>query len=360
MKSKVYFAQTTDADTKETIKAILVRLLEQSGILDFIQQGQKVVVKMHFGEDGNTGFVRPEYVKLVCQQIAKRQALSFLADTNTLYKGRRSHSDSHYELAREHGFTKEATGAEIVIADGSEDVEINHRFIKTANIAPFFLKADAIVNISHFKGHIMTGFGGALKNLGMGCASRQGKLAQHAAVAPVIKTDACVGCSECQKACPADAISMIDNPQAGSAGQAIANIDNVKCIGCATCIAACPHYAIDVKWEAGAGNMQEKMVEYAKAVLTGKRNKSAHINFAIKITKECDCLAKDDPKISPDIGIFASHDPVSVDKASVDAVNSACGRDIFKEVQPKRDWAKQLNCARKLGLGNLEYELIKI
>jgi uncharacterized Fe-S center protein len=197
----------------------------------------------------------------------------------------------------------------------------------------------------------MAGFAGALKNLGMGCASRDGKLAQHSDVSPFVREKICVGCGECEKACPAKAIVIANKKSC---------IDSGKCIGCASCIAACVYHAIDVKWEQGGDKIQQKMVEYAKAALTGKKTKCAFLNFALKITKECDCIAKDDPRIAPDIGILASLDPVSIDKASLDLVVKACGKDVFRQVHPDRDGMRQLKYASGLGLGNLEYELIEL
>jgi hypothetical protein len=356
MKSKVYFIKVGDSDSGEIIKAKFRRLLDVSDILDFIVKDDKVVIKMHFGEVGNTGYVRPEYVRLVCDDLAKKQVHHFLSDTNTLYVGKRMNSKDHLGLAYEHGFRPDIVGAEVVIADDTQketvrDVRIEQEFIKIAKVVKLFLEADAIVSIAHFKGHMMTGFGGALKNIGMGCATREGKLAQHSGISPCVRIEKCTGCEECVKACPVTAISMKND---------LAYIDSKKCIGCATCIAVCPQAAIDVNWGAGEGTIQEKMTEYAKAVLKGKENKVAFINFAIKITKECDCLARDDPRIAPDVGIFASYDPVSIDKACFDLINQACGRDIIKEAHPQRDGMKQFKHAEKIGLGNLDYELIDL
>ena len=357
MKSKVYFTPVSDSDDRTAIKAKFSRLLDESKALDFISVGQKVAIKVHFGEEENTGFVKPEYVSIACDRIIKKQASPLVTDTNTLYKGRRSSTTEHLELAREHGFTDEVLGAAVVIAADtaagvSPDVQVNQKFVKTAKIAPLFKQSDVIVSIAHFKGHMMTGFGGALKNLGMGCASREGKLVQHSGIAPFVNTKNCTVCEECQKVCPVDAISIDEKSHA--------KIDTAKCIGCASCIAACPSHAIDVHWEAGADNIQEKMIEYTKAALLGKEGRAIFINFAIKITKECDCLAKDDPKIAPDVGIFASTDPVSVDKAGVDLVNKACGKDIFRQAHPDRDWSKQLDYAEGIGLGTTDYDLIKL
>jgi len=352
MKSKVYFISVKESDSREVIRSKFIKLLDQSTILDCVSQDEKVAIKLHFGEEGNTGFVSPVYVKEVVQRINTRKAEAFITDTNTLYRGRRAVTEEHLEIAREHGFSEEATGAKIKIADGENlDILINQKFIKVAHIAPFFKEVDTIIDVAHFKGHIMTGFGGALKNIGMGCASREGKLSQHSDVSPIIMVDACIGCGNCVNVCPVNAISLKND---------VACIDGDKCIGCASCIAVCPNHAIDVNWESGGDCLQEKMIEYASAVLQKLKKKFAFINFALKITKECDCLAKDDPRIAPDVGILASSDPVSVDKASLDLVAKACGKDIFKEVHPERNGMKQLNYAKELGLGSLEYELVEI
>jgi hypothetical protein len=356
MKSKVYFVPIDNADDSRIISRKLQRLLEESRLLDFIRKDYRVALKMHFGEEGNTGFVKPEYVRIVCDGIFVKGATALIADSNTLYRGRRTNSSDHLAIAREHGFTPESTGAEVIVPDDNKkentiDIQINQRFIGTAKLVRLFVDADAIVGVSHFKGHMMTGFGGALKNLGMGCAARVGKLQQHSDISPIVYEQKCTGCGECVKACPVKAILIQNNK---------AVINSLKCIGCATCIAVCPYSAIDVPWESGGATMQEKMIEYASAVMKSKKEKAGFLNFAIKITKECDCLAKDDPRVAPDIGILASADPVSIDKASFDLVNQACGRDIFKELHPQRDGSRQLNYARELGLGNLDYELIEL
>ena len=258
-------------------------------------------------------------------------------------------------IAARHGFTRENVLADVVIPEDGPDtvttLAVNQRFIKTAKVSRLFLDADVLIAVSHFKGHLMTGFGGALKNIGMGCASREGKLAQHSDLSPIVYQKACVGCGACVRVCPVVAISLTN-------GKAV--IDGKKCVGCASCLAACDYHAMDVKWESGGSTIQEKMVEYAKAVLDRQEAKGVFFNFALKITKECDCLAQDDPRICPDIGIFVSTDAVAVDKACYDQVVRACGRDIFKEVHPQRDALRQLHYAAELGAGTMEYELLEM
>ncbi len=356
MKSRVYFTATNQSDNLQTIKSKLAHLLKESSLLDCVRREDKVAIKIHFGEEGNTGFVRPEYLRVIQDDIARRGANSCVADTNTLYRGRRMNSREHLKLAYEHGFTFDVVGVPVVIPDDTKKenvvrVPVKQGLIKLASIARIFREADVIVGVTHFKGHMMTGFGGTLKNLGMGCATREGKLAQHCGVAPFVIAERCVGCEACQKVCPVKAISLRHGK---------AHLDNSRCIGCASCIAACSSEAIDIDWSAGGETIQEKMVEYAQAVLKGKEQKSVFLNFLLKITKECDCLAKDDPRIAPDIGILASCDAVSIDRASMDLVNQACGRDIFKKVHPQTNPNQQLEYASKRGLGNLDYDFIPL
>jgi len=355
MKSQVYFIPVKESDNIPTVQDKLRRLLAESAVLDFIPAGSRAVIKLHFGEEGNTGFVKPDYVRVIAERVRARQASTVVSDTNTLYRGMRMNSKDHTALAGRHGFTKEKTLSDVLIPEDGPDtvasVAINQKFIKTAKVAKLFLDADALIDVTHFKGHLMTGFGGALKNIGMGCASREGKLAQHSDLSPIVYEQNCVGCGACVDVCPVDAVTLVNEKS---------HIDQEKCIGCASCIAACSYHAIDVKWESGASRIQEKMVEYAKAVLDHQKGKAAFINFALKITKECDCLAKDDPRISPDIGILASKDPVALDKACYDLVLKACGKDVIKENHPQRDGMKQLHYAAELGLGNLDYELVTV
>lgn len=356
MKSKVYFIKVSQNDSVKDISIKLKSLLGLSKALSLFKSGDNLAIKLHFGEEGNTGYVKPEYAAVIVDCLKDIGAKSFLSDTNTLYQGKRTNSSDHLKLAYEHGFIEEVVKAPVIIPDDNEksnikEISLNEKFIKIANIAKVFYDADGIISLAHFKGHIITGFGGALKNLGMGCAMRQGKLAQHSDFSPFVIKKKCIGCKACQLVCPVAAINIQDNK---------AMIDNTKCIGCASCIAACKSFAIEVNWEAGAKNIQEKMIEYTKAVLSNKKDKALFLNFCIKITKECDCMAKDDPRIAPDLGILLSTDPVSVDKASFDLIIKASKKDVFKEAHSKRNGAIQLDYASKLGLGSLEYELITL
>lgn len=355
MKSKVYFIAVDSSDSLPAINQKLKYLIDESKVLDFIQKKDKVVLKLHFGEEGNTGFVRPEHVRVVSDAAISRGGSVNMSDTNTLYRGRRLNSKDHLRLAYEHGFTQETTNADLIIPDDNQEknivcVEINQKFIKLAKVARVFIDADALIAVSHFKGHILTGFGGALKNVGMGCATRQGKLAQHCDLAPIVHTDRCIGCGECEIICPVKAINLVNKKSV---------VNSAKCIGCASCLAVCPSMAMFIDFKAGS-QVQDKMVEYSLAVLKDKKEKSGFINFAIKINKECDCWGMENPRIAPDVGILASIDPVSVDQASFDLVSQICGKDIFKDAHPDQDSTRQLYYAQDIGLGSLEYELIKL
>jgi len=355
MKSTVYFAAVNDADDIQGVNGQLKKLLEKSNVLDVIGKKDKVGLKMHFGEAGNINFVRPAHVRIICDEVKRKGALITLADANTLYRGRRLNAEEHLALAREHGFTKKAVGLDVFIPDDKKEadiaaVKINQKHIQTAKVARLFIDADAIVSIGHFKGHGLTGFGGAIKNIGMGCATRDGKLAQHCDAAPMFYQDKCNGCGECAIVCPVEAIT-IENEKAV--------MDRSKCIGCASCVAACPNMAIFIDFEAGNA-VQEKMAEYALAVLGNKKEKACFLNFALRISQECDCWSYKNPRIAPDVGIFASLDPVAIDKASFDLVNQASGKDVFKQAHPKEDGIIQLRHAQDIGLGSMEYDLINV
>lgn len=352
MKSAVFFIGAARVDGPEKTACLMKALIDKSQVLDAVSKGDKVAVKAHFGEDGNTGYARPEYAAAVCAAVLRKGAGPYLTDTNTLYRGRRRNSKDHLELAAEHGFTRKTLGADVVIPDDLDikqvaEVPTHGSILKSAYIARCFVDADAIIALSHFKGHILTGFGGAIKNIAMGCAVPKGKMAQHNDAMPHFRPDACTGCGRCVSVCPVKAIVIRDGK---------ADLDKIKCIGCATCVGACPSFAMFIDFSAGSA-VQKKMAEYAAAVLKPKRGKCAFINVAVRINKECDCWAGENPQIGPDIGVFASLDPVAIDKASFDVTVKKCGCDIFKAAHPDNNCMIQLEHAQKIGLGSLDYEL---
>ena len=354
MKSKVYFIPVCASDDSEAVKEKLKTLLKKSGVLDVIVSGDKIAAKIHFGEEGNTGYVDPKLAGVICREAKAKGGEVYLSDANVLYRGRRKDSAEHLKLALEHGFTKDATGVDIIIPDDLKkdetiEITIDKKHIKVAKVGRFFLECESLVVISHFKGHMLTGFGGAIKNVGMGCATRQGKLAQHNDLAPVVYIDRCVACGACVAVCPVNALTLNEK----------ISLDPKKCIGCANCVGACPTFTLFVDFKAGT-NVQEKMAEYAYAVLRDKKKKTAFVNFATKINKECDCWGQENPRIAPDVGMFASLDPVAIDQASYDMVNKVCKKDIFRSTHPDQNGDIQLSYSEKIGLGSRKYDLIEV
>jgi uncharacterized Fe-S center protein len=354
--SKVWFIPVDDGSDIPFSAERLRMLLQRSVFPKLVSKGTRAHIKLHFGEKGNTGFVRPAIVNEISGTVKEKGGTTIISDTNTLYRGRRIKSADHLALAREHGFTDTATGGTVMIADEQDpssvlSVDVNGRYVTTAKILRCYTEADLLIGVAHFKGHLVTGFGGAIKNIGMGCATRQGKLAQHSGMAPFIIQKKCIGCGACRDVCPVGAITVSDGK---------ASLDAETCIGCASCIAACRSSAVEINWRGGAAVMVERMVEYACATL-GNCKKKVFINAVYHITAECDCLAKDDPRIAPDVGFFISSDPVAVDQASYDMVCSrAGGFDPFRKAHPQRDSLRQLDYAERMGLGVRRYELVKV
>jgi len=366
--SKVYFADLRTS-FKENLPHKVVRLADRLGLQDIIPKRGLVAVKLHFGEKGNTAYIRPNFVRQVVERVKSLGAHPFLADSNTLYAGTRADSVSHLITAIENGFAYSVVNAPIIIADGLRgasysSVRIDREIIKTAYIGTDIVEADGIISLAHFKGHELSGFGGTIKNLGMGCASRRGKMAQHADLSPRITRKKCVGCGECVEHCSQSAITLKNEK---------AEIDKNRCIGCGECILICPNKAIDVRWNADMALFQKKIVEYTFAVLKGKEKRAAFLNFLTQISPACDCCDHSDAPIVPDIGVLASTDPIAIDQASVDMVNrrkgldgsslashKEAGGDKFRGLYPTVDWSVQLEYGEKIGLGKRDYELITI
>jgi len=366
--SKVYFMDMR-AGFKNSLTAKLMRLMDAGGISDIIGERDLVAIKLHFGEKGNTAFIRPIFISQVVEKVRQLGGSPFLTDANTLYAGTRGNSVSHLTTAIENGFAYSVVKAPVVIADGLrggafEPVKIDMEMVKTAYIGKEIHDADALIGVAHFKGHEVTGFGGTLKNIGMGCAARKGKLDQHSGLSPKVKKKKCIGCGLCAEHCVQKAISLIDKK---------AEIDPKLCVGCAECILICPQGAIDAQWDSDSPRLQKKMAEYAAAVINKKRGKSLFINFITSVSPACDCYGHSDAPIVGDVGVLLSKDPVAIDQASVDLVNkqpgldASClssgkgpGQDKFRAVYPRIDWEVQLDYAQGLGLGSRSYELINI
>lgn len=368
MKSTVYFIDLR-ATFKENFLGKLGRLLETTGLSETMKARDLVAVKLHFGELGNTTFIRPVFLRKIVETIKNIGGMPFLTDANTLYSGTRSDAPSHIKTAIQNGFSYPVVEAPLIIADGLRGksefpVIINQKHFKTVYIASEIVQADSLLSVAHFKGHELAGFGGTIKNLGMGCASRKGKLAQHSSVSPKVIKKKCIGCGECADHCSQNAISIVEEK---------AEINPEKCIGCSECILICSKRAIQIQWNQSIPLFLENMVEYTMGVLQGKPGKTLFVNFITDITPACDCLPLNDAPIVRDIGVVASKDPVAIDQASVDLVNQeealpgSClttntkpGEDKFKGVYPKVDWTIQLDYGESLGLGNRSYELVKI
>jgi len=330
-----------------------------------------VAIKMHFGELGNLSFLRPNYARAVADVVKELGGKPFLTDCNTLYIGGRKNALDHMESAYQNGFNPYNTGCHIIIADGlkgNDEVEVpveGGEYVTSAKIGRAIMDADVFISLSHFKGHEQAGMGGALKNIGMGCGSRAGKMEQHNAGKPFVKAKNCIGCGSCAKICAHGA------PIRGEDGKF--SIDTDKCVGCARCLAICPKDAIQTKWDEAPAILNKKIAEYSKAVVDGRP--CFHISLVLDVSPNCDCHAENDIPIVPNVGMFASFDPVALDQACADAVmaqpkvpNSAlfdegcdCNdADVFHAVHPVTDWQVCLEHAEKLGLGSRKYELVKI
>jgi len=354
MSAKVYFIKAKDNEKDEALCSRLEALIRKEELLGFVAGRDIAAIKTHFGESADLGFVRPVYIKMLGEIIREAGGLSYLTETSTLYKGNRNNAVKHISHAHAQGFDFAATGMPIIMADGlfgDEEchVPIDGKLYRSVNIAALFGKCNALVVLSHFTGHMGTGFGATLKNLGMGCSSRKGKMEQHSTAKPKIKKRACTGCGVCAKWCPEDAITLEDER---------AVIDREKCIGCGECLAMCRFDAVAYNWGVTYEDLQKKVVEHAMGVYALHRGKGLYINVATRVSKNCDCAGGSFEKIVPDVGILVSHDPVAVDAASLDLVESAAGKALGQLAfdVPTR---VQLDYAREIGFGNADYELIE-
>ncbi|MBJ6726490.1 DUF362 domain-containing protein [Geomesophilobacter sediminis] len=368
MSSKVFFADMR-AGARENLFDKIARLMKEAGCRESLAQGDLVAVKLHFGERGNHTFIRPIFVRRVVEEIKATGARPFLTDSSTLYVGERKEAVSALSCAVENGFAYAVVGAPLIMLDGlrghtAVDVEINGELLKKVSIGTEIVEADALVVLSHFKCHELTGFGGTLKNLGMGCSSRTGKLQQHSTVAPKVAQKFCNRCGLCLKACAHNAIAVLEGG---------AQIDPKACVGCGRCVTACLQKAINIQWNENASVLMRKMAEYAKGAVLGKEGKVLYLNFITQVSPACDCYGHADAPIVNDIGITASTDPVALDQACADLVNNARGNqdtalasghepggDKFRGVHPDIDWEVQLEHAEKIGMGSRQYELVRV
>lgn len=372
MASKVYFTDFRTPYGGLSMPDKLKKLCKKAGIGDIDFENQFVAIKMHFGEPGNISYIRPNYVKAVVDLVKELGGKPFLTDCNTLYVGRRKHALEHIDSAYENGFNPFTTGCHVIIADGLKGADEayvpvkNGELVKEAKIGRAIMDADIFISLSHFKGHEMAGFGGALKNIGMGGGSRAGKMEMHNDGKPSVSQKLCVGCGRCVKICAHGAPSITDKK---------ATIDHSKCLGCGRCLANCPMDAIHTVFDAAPDNLNKKMAEYAQAICQDRP--CFHISLIVDVSPFCDCHAENDAPIIPNLGMLASFDPVALDQACVDLVNATkpfdnsvlgenlakdpegcAGHDHFHNTSPNSHWEMCLEHAENIGLGTREYELV--
>lgn len=331
------------------------KFLDEIDFLNIFTEKDIVGLKIHFGNSGHKNQIPHNYVKLIAEKLEKRGSLLFLTDTNVLYKGERDDTFSHLQIAYRNKFNE--VGIPILIAGGFNgdyefEIEINGNHFKKLYFAKEYKEFTGMVAITHFKGHVLSGIGGTIKNMGMGCASRKGKFAMHSKVTPSVNLSNCKGCGKCEKECLFSAIYIKDKKS---------YIDIKKCKGCAWCIHICPFGAISIPWSSvSSEEFQERLCEYAFGIIKFYKNKFFAFNFLINITGDCDCLSNPGKKLSEDIGVLISDDPVAIDKCSVDLIKRINKEDIFLKFRPNLNYLHQLFYAEKLGLGSTKYNLIEI
>lgn len=366
-KSKVYFT-SMKTSFSENLPQKLERLMKTAGIGSIDFKNKYAAIKIHFGEPGNLAFLRPNYAAVVVKVVKELGGKAFLTDCNTLYVGGRKNALDHLDSAYTNGYSPFSTGCHVIIADGLKGTDEAYvpveggEYVKEAKIGQAVMDADIIISLNHFKGHECTGFGGALKNLGMGCGSRAGKMEMHSAGKPTVDQQLCVGCGSCVKICAHEGVTVTDKK---------AFIDHSKCVGCGRCIGVCPMDAVAAAQDESFEILNKKIAEYTWAVVHGRPN--FHINLVIDVSPYCDCHAENDVPIVPDVGMFASFDPVALDVACADAVNRQpvnpgsilaerehCHHDHFTDVTPETNWRSCVEHAQKLGVGSCSYELIEV
>ena len=369
----VFFANLRARGPGENKRAKITALFNKAGFSTRIPKDALTAVKVHVGERGNDTFMNPVLVRAVVDLVKKAGGKPFITDSNTLYKGSRHNAVDHMVTAIEHGFGYATVGAPFIVADGLrggslEDVVIGKKHFSSVKIASAIVAAQSLIVLSHFKGHELAGFGGAIKNLAMGCAPSQGKCDQHASRF-MVQPEHCIACGACLVNCPQDAIKFVP----GLGDRKVASIDRSRCIGCGECLTVCKPKAVCINWKTEVKPFNERMAEYALGAVTGKEHHTGYVNFLLDITPDCDCVPWSDAPLTPDIGILASTDPVALDSACLDLVNQAVGHshslldrkylpgeDKFRGVWQHTYGDVQLEYAESIGLGTRQYALIPV
>lgn len=356
MPSKVYFLAVADGLPAEQQKLAMRKIYEAAGAEQVTAAKDFVAIKLHVGEKKNTTHIKPELIRELVEQVKAKGGLPFLTETSTLYKGERENAVKHVLHAHRHGFGIDQVGAPFIMADGltgnsESEVTIHGELHETVKVAREVTAADAMLVVSHPTGHVAAGLGACIKNLGMGLASRMGKMRQHSSMSPEIMQDTCRFCQKCIEWCPENAIIAQD-------GKAYIQID--KCVGCGECLAVCRFDAVKYDWGAESGFMQRSMAEHAYGVVKNKKGKCFYFNVLIDMTKDCDCYNVNQKKLIPDIGILASDDPVAIDMATLDLTAKAHGKTLAELSYQHHDATVQIKHAAQVGMGSLEYELIMV
>ena len=342
----VYFKRFKGDPSTEIVKSMSRQLLDHIVTVEKIELEKEIPLKVHFGEKGNVTYIQAENYDGVIDFLQDRKITSCFIETTVLYGGQRYRRDLHLKTAAENGFTR----IPVIIADGDHgesfsEIEIHKTHFEKCKIASGFAKYSQLIVLAHFKGHGLSGFGGAIKQLSMGHASKGGKLEMHLGIKPKIKSRKCEQCGLCQKKCAENAITIGEKSR----------IDPALCVGCGACVAICPNQAVTVFTVRGIGHavfgnrFKEKLVEYAYAGQKGKKN--IYLNFLMNITRGCDCEGRKMSVIIKDIGILASTDPVAIDKASF---------DLVKKAGKKFRGFSTFAYAEKIGLGSADYTLKEI
>ena len=390
--AKVYYTNLRTYGRESQLDK-LKRLIRKAGIGQIDFENKFVAIKIHFGELGNLSFLRPNYARAVADVVKELGGRPFLTDCNTLYVGSRKNALEHIDCAYQNGFTPYATGCQVIIADGLKGTDEtlvpvkNGEYVKEAKIGHALMDADIVISLTHFKGHEQAGFGGCMKNLGMGGGSRAGKMEQHSSGKPGVDHGKCIGCRACERICAHGAISFVATRERELKGGKVvtvpvATIDDGRCVGCGRCIGACNQDAIRPGSGSAVDELNCKIAEYTQAVVQDRPN--FHISIAMDISPNCDCHAENDTPIVPDLGMFASFDPVAIDQAAIDMALSAptlpnseltdmrakleaeggvperCQHDHFNLTHPDTNWRSMIEHAEKIGLGTSHYELIEV